>query len=153
MSSVPKRNVIYLLQEDERIFFADGDERLKCANVMTDNDIHYLVNTELLYKHLVHSGCANIAEKGAWFEPSFPGLNDSNVAGDVRPDGKKTFLFYARPHNQRNLFYFGVEIIQAAILKGILDTDQWNIVFVGKDLSPVKLVGDFIPTLMPPFSC
>jgi hypothetical protein len=149
MSSVAKRNIIYLLQEDERIFFADGDERLKCANVMTDNDIHYLVNTEMLYRHLVHSGCANIAANGAWFEPSFPGPNDRNVANDVRPGGKKTFLFYARPHNQRNLFYFGVEIIQSAILKGILDTNQWNIVFVGKDISPIKLAGDLIPTMMP----
>jgi len=74
-------------------------------------NIHYLVNTEMLYRHLVQSGCANIAEKGAWFEPSFPRLNDRMLPAMCAPTGRRRFLFLRPAQHQRNLFYFGVEII------------------------------------------
>jgi O-antigen biosynthesis protein len=91
----------------------------------------------LLFNHLVASGLANIADKGVWFEPAFPRdvyFPRPRVAG-----AKRKLLFYARPHNLRNLFYFGLEILEAALARGIIDLRQWDVVLVGKDIPKIRL--------------
>jgi hypothetical protein len=57
------------------------------------------------------------------------------------------FLFYARPNNQRNLYFRGIEVISDAMERGILDPGQWEIHFVGKDLTEFLLPGGVKPSL------
>ncbi len=136
LGSVRSENIVYLLQEDERMFYPHGDEHLRCSRVLAHPDIRFVINTRLLFDHLVASGLSNIATNGTWFEPSFPkevfqpGLRGENT--------KRSLMFYARPNNVRNLFYFGIEILEAAIARGIIDLQKWDIILVGKDIPKIR---------------
>ena len=143
MASVPHESIVYLLQEDERTFYAFGDDRVRCEAVMGSSDIRFVLNTRLLFDHLVASGLGNIAARGTYFEPAFP---REIFHPRTRPEaGKRTLVFYARPNNLRNLFYFGVEVLEDAIAKGVLDTDAWDIVFVGKDVPELVFSNGYVP--------
>lgn len=136
IASVRSDCVIYLLQEDERMFYPYGDEHLRCSRILSNPDIRFVVNTQLLFDHLVASGLPNVAARGTWFEPSFP---HSVFYPRERADGaKRTLMFYARPNNLRNLFYFGIEVIEAAVTRGIIDLQEWDVVLVGKDIPKLR---------------
>lgn len=140
--------LVYLLQEDERMFYPLGDDQLRCREVLADPDIHFVINTRLLFDHLTkdEQACANIAANGIWFEPSFPAF--SRDLSPRRPEDKKQFFFYARPHNARNLYWRGLETIGAAIEQNILDPENWDFNFVGKDLAPIELPRGVKPRLI-----
>ncbi|MFM0380144.1 hypothetical protein PQQ72_24360 [Paraburkholderia strydomiana] len=143
LPSVPHKSIIYLLQEDERMFYPYGDDRVKCEEILRHRDIRFLINTKLLFDHFVGDGLSNIAANGNWFEPAFP-------PAIYRPRqrasaAKKRFFFYARPNNVRNLFFLGIEVIERAITEKVLDPSEWEICFVGKDIPTVVFDGGFVP--------
>lgn len=144
LASVPAGSIVYLLQEDERMFYPFGDERLRCEAILRNDSIRFVVNSRLLFDHLVADGFSNIQERGLWFEPSFP----AKVFHPRRrePGDKRKFLFYARPNNLRNLFYLGIEVIEAAIARQILDPDEWEIILVGRDIPDLVFEGGHAPT-------
>lgn len=144
LPSVPRESIIYLLQEDERMFYPYGDDRVKCEEILSSKDIRFLINTKLLFEHLTNDGLSNIARNGAWFEPAFPGA--IYHPRKKATTGKKRFFFYARPHNVRNLFYLGIEVIERAIAQKVLDTEEWEICLVGKDIPAVVFDGGYVPT-------
>jgi O-antigen biosynthesis protein len=140
------KQIIYLLQEDERAFYPLGDEHLRCSNVFNNSDIKFIINTKLLYEHFVSEGFNNIKKNGLWFEPS---CTESLFFYDKQVEQKKkNFFFYARPNNFRNLFYLGLEVIDIAISKGILNPNKWNFFFVGKDLPNIKISNSYSPTII-----
>jgi hypothetical protein len=143
LASVPAASIIYLLQEDERMFYPFGDDRLRCEGILRNQELRFLVNTRLLFDHFVSEGFANIRERALWFEPSFP----ANVFHPRHAEGgsKHKFLFYARPNNLRNLFYLGIEVIDAAIAQQILNPDEWEIILVGKDIPDIVFEGGIVP--------
>ncbi|MDB5875008.1 MAG: hypothetical protein JWQ07_4450 [Ramlibacter sp.] len=137
MASVSHENIVYLLQEDERMFYPFGDDHLRCSRVLRDPQLRYAINTHLLFDHLVATGLDNVARNAIAFEPAFPPqvFQPRHSAGT----GKRTLMFYARPHNVRNLFYFGLEVIETAIARGVLDLEEWDVVFIGKDIPKIRL--------------
>ncbi|SEI92807.1 hypothetical protein SAMN05444746_10196 [Variovorax sp. OK212] len=144
LSSVPRTSIVYLLQEDERMFYPFGEERVQCEQVLRSEDIRFVVNTRLLFDHLVDNGLEQLKRNGLWFEPAFPKSlfqPRQNESG-----GKKRFFFYARPNNPRNLFHIGLDIIDQAINKGILDLAQWDVFLVGKDIPKVIFGDGYLPT-------
>lgn len=143
LPSVPHKSIIYLLQEDERMFYPYGDDRVKCEEILRNRDIRFLINTSLLFDHFVGGGLSNIAASGSWFEPAFP----STIYHPRKraSAAKKRFFFYARPNNVRNLFYLGIEVIEQAITEKVLDPSEWEICFVGKDIPAVMFDGGFVP--------
>ncbi len=144
--NIAEEKVIYLLQEDERMFYPIGDDYLRCEETLSSSQIRCVINSKLLYDHLVSQGFDNIRQSGLWFEPSFPKAHfypDSH-----RKDGKKNFLFYARPTNLRNLYYRGLEVIDQAIKRGVLHPDQWNFFFVGRDLAELSFARGCRPRIM-----
>ena len=143
MASVAHESVLYLLQEDERMFYPYGDERLRCAQVLDTNSIRYVVNTRLLYDHLVASGMEHLQKTGICFEPAFP-ASVFHPRPRAAP-AKRKFLFYARPNNLRNLFYFGVDVIEQAVRRSILDLEDWDIVLVGKDIPGLTFGDGYVP--------
>jgi hypothetical protein len=146
--SVPARQILYLLQEDERMFYPYGDLHLRCSEVLADPDLRFVVNSRLMFEHLVASGLDNIGRSGVWFEPAFP-LHSYHWPERVpAPTNKHHFLFYARPWNSRNLYVRGLQAIGAAIQDGVLDPDEWDMTFVGRDLTPIVLPRDVKPRLM-----
>lgn len=137
MGSVRHSNILYLLQEDERMFYPHGDEHLRCSNVLRNSQVQVAVNTRLLYDHLVGSGLADLARRATWFEPAFPPT--VFYPRLVEPGAKRTLMFYARPNNLRNLFYFGLELLETAIERGVVDLGEWDVVLVGKEIPKIRL--------------
>ncbi|WP_279477950.1 hypothetical protein [Aureimonas sp. SK2] len=142
LQSIADSRVIYLIQEDERMFYPFGDEGLLCAETMGHAGIAKVINSGLLHRHLVEAGL--IAEDVPFFEPAFP---ERIYHPEPGAGPKKTFFFYARPNNPRNLYTRGLEVIERAVVEGVLDPAAWEIVFVGKDLQPMTLAGSVQPTI------
>lgn len=144
LASVRGQYITYLLQEDERMFYPYGDEHLRCSQILGNTDIRFVINTKLLFDHLVASGLQNVATHGMWFEPSFP--HEVFRPRDRVAGRKRQLLFYARPNNVRNLFYFGLEVLEAAIARGMINLDEWDILLVGKDIPKIRFVsGHYTP--------
>ncbi|HUX82750.1 MAG TPA: hypothetical protein VMV35_07920 [Halothiobacillus sp.] len=144
LSGVRADKIIYLLQEDERMFYPLGDDWVKCSQVMSNDKITFVINTKLLYDHLVGEGFTNIPKNGFWFEPSFP-LEVYHSEAKSEGGGRKKFFFYARPNNPRNLFYLGIEVIDQALKNGVLDPEEWDILFVGSNIPDIELFGGVRP--------
>lgn len=144
LPNVPNDKIIYLLQEDERMFYPFGDDRFRCEAILRNRDIRFLINTKLLFDHFVQDGFDNMAAQAMWFEPAFPAQIFHPRANSQ--GGKRKFFFYARPNNPRNLFYLGIEVIEQAVLRQILDLDTWEIYLVGKDIPTVTFGDGYVPT-------
>ncbi|MFC7690677.1 hypothetical protein ACFQY5_14945 [Paeniroseomonas aquatica] len=139
----PPQRILYLLQEDERMFYPVGDEQLRCQEVMQDESLRFIVNTQALHDHLVQQGMRGVIAGGMAFEPAFP---DSIYHAAERPaEGRRRFFFYARPHHARNLFLRGLEAVTAAIERGVLRPEDWEFHFVGANLPPLLLPGNVQP--------
>ena len=146
IESIDEANIIYLLQEDERMFYPYGDDHLRCAEILNNSTIQFVVNSRLLYDYFVSEGLNNIRTNGLWFEPAF---YPSTFFLEDTPRGEKSnFFFYARPNNVRNLFYLGVEAISEAVSRGILDLNKWELYFVGKDLPNLRIGKSYSPRLI-----
>jgi O-antigen biosynthesis protein len=132
LTSVPAERVLYLLQEDERMFYEGGDKLLRCTQLLANDRMHVAVNTQGLLDHLVGSGLPHLARTARAFEPAFPPNVYSRRA--KAPGSKRRFMFYARPEHPRNIFYFGLEVLDRAVAQGVLDPDRWDIVLVGSHI-------------------
>lgn len=125
-----RKRFFYIIQEVETFFYNFGGEHLLCSQMMQDDDIDYIVNSKYLYdyfrqyeKHIVEHGC--------YFEPAFPeSLYKKNT---FTPKAKYKLFFYARPNNPRNLYSVGVYILNRAVERGILDTNEWEVYCVGQN--------------------
>jgi hypothetical protein len=137
LQAASPRQIVHLLQEDERMFHPHGDLHLLASEVLTTPGLRFAVNTRLLYEHFAAEGFGNIARDGVWFEPAFPlsCYHWEERATDTRQD----FFFYARPRHPRNLYLRGMEVLRAAIERRILDPDHWRISLLGRDLNKVML--------------
>ena len=128
LAAVSGSRILYVLQEDERMFYPGGDDHLRCSQLLQNDRVHVAVNTHGLMEHLVASGLPHLARTAMAFEPAFP----AHVYRSRRePSGKRKLLFYARPNHARNLFYFGLEVLDTAVARGIVDMAQWEILLVG----------------------
>jgi hypothetical protein len=143
LRSVNPNRIIYLLQEDERMFYPHGDEWLRCSEILADADIRIVVNSRLLYEHLTADGFGNLKTNAVWFEPAFPeSVYFREERGRVE---RRRFLFYARPNNLRNLFVRGVQAIAAAVEQELFSENDWDFYFAGKDIPPIMLPGNIKP--------
>jgi O-antigen biosynthesis protein len=132
-------SLVYLLQEDERMFYPHGDDRLRCEQLLQRRDLRLVINTQLLLQHFIAEGFTHFHTQARSFEPAFP---ERVFRPRPRSPGHRPrFVFYARPNNARNLFFLGLEVIDAAVSRGVLDPETWEIVFVGKDI-PDVVFGD-----------
>lgn len=131
------RNVIHVLQDDERMFYPHGDVHLMCTEVLATPGLRFAVNTRLLHEHFAAEGFDNVVRDGAWFEPAFP-LSCYRWE-DRADDGRQHFCFYARPSHPRNLYQRGLEAVSAAIERRILDPERWTFTFIGSGLADIEL--------------
>ena len=143
-ASVDPSNIIYLVQEDERRFYPEGDDSIRCAEILEDPRIACVVNSKPLFDYLFDGADAHV-HAPTWFDPAFPACLTPREAS---VPGKRSFIFYARPKNFRNLYYRGLEAVAAAIEAGYLDPERWDLYFIGRDLEPVSLPGGVRPKLI-----
>lgn len=145
LRAVRPDRILYLLQEDERMFYPAGDEQLRCREVMDDTRIRFIVNTAALRDHLMGEGLRGVVADSVAFEPAFP---EAIYHREPQPNhGKRRFFFYARPNNDRNLFLRGLEAVAAAIEQGVLPAQDWSYHFVGKDIPRILLPGGIQPEI------
>ena len=146
LGSVPRNRIIALVQEDERMFYPHGDDRLRCAETLSEPGFPTVVNTELLFRHLAggREALPNLEREGLWFEPAFP-----QIAKPTPRGGRRRLFFYARPHNLRNLFWRGIEALDLALAEGLFAPDQWDMYWVGHDLPDVRLARGVMPIRTP----
>jgi hypothetical protein len=153
LGTVDPRRIIALVQEDERMFYPHGDDRLYCSEILNHPDILTVVNTEGLFRHLTQGpeALANLARNGMYFEPAFPVVNDTPLR-QASSSRKRRLFFYARPHNLRNLFWRGIESMDEAAAQGIFPPERWELYWVGKELPQVQLGGGIVPIYKPPMA-
>jgi hypothetical protein len=145
LSSVNAARVLYLLQEDERMFYPHGDSRLRCAETLSEPNLRVLVSTRFLFDYLADGPdpLLRLRERGHWFEPAFPAFPRPET---VRPqNGNQNFFFYARPNNDQTLYWRGLEVIDAVMRDGLLPSREWNLHFVGRELPDMELPGGVRP--------
>jgi hypothetical protein len=144
-AATPSR-IVALVQEDERMFYPQGDERLRCAETLLHPGLATVVNTEMLFRHLLsgREPLANLAQDGIWFEPAFP------ARGEPRPKQRqRQFFFYARPNNDRNLFWRGIEALHAAVAEGLFPAEEWEMHWIGRDVPEITLPRGIVPRVRP----
>ena len=148
LGSVTPSRILQLLQEDERLFYPFGDERLRCAETLAESSARVLVNTKMLFDHLADGPASlpRLRERGDWFEPAFPAIPKRSEF-DANPEDKGNFFFYARPNSHRNLYWRGLDAIDTAMRTGILAPEEWNVHFVGRDLPQLELPGGVRPVV------
>lgn len=124
-------NVYHIIQEDELMFYQRGDDYLDCWNALNAPASKYIVNSHYLSN---------------WFKDTYPQIYKSSVVFDPvfskntakEFPQKKTYnlFFYARMTNPRNLFWFGMRVIDECFKNGILDPQEWSIFLAGDDSIP-----------------
>jgi O-antigen biosynthesis protein len=141
LNTVPAKRIVYLLQEDERMFYPFGDDHLACTSTMSAPFALVLVNSEILHKHLTEGGSAiqNQSSQYMYFEPAF---TYPPRRYEFTPERKQKLFFYARPHNPRNLYLTGLRLINQAVLNGVLDPKKWELHAVGKGLEELVFDND-----------
>ena len=122
----------YIIQEVETFFYNYCGERLLCEKVMQNQNIDFIINSHYLDEYFREND-PNIAKNSVYFEPAFSrNLFHSADRSDNQPaQGKHRMFFYGRPKNPRNLFNYGVSVLDKAIQRGIIDTNEWEICFAG----------------------
>jgi len=141
--AVPPARIVYMLGEDERMFYPTGDEHLLCAETLTDPEIFYAVNSEILFSHLRSEG---MAPGGVAFEPAFPSIAHYSER-QTAERGRRRFFFYARPNKLKNLYWRGVAAIASAVEEGVLEPKNWDFYFVGEDAPELVLPGGVRPRI------
>ena len=137
MRSVDPARIVYLVQEDERLFYPAGDEQLLCSEVLADARLRFVVNTTVLREHLAGTGLPGITERSVAFEPAFPtSLYHRESRGTEMP---RRLVFYARPNHPRNLFLRGIEVLSRAIERRVLDPADWEFWLLGTQLPRAAL--------------
>lgn len=124
-----KNRFFYIIQEVETFFYNFGSEHLMCAQMMNHQNIDYIINSKYLYDYFAEHN-PNIVNHGCYFEPAFP--LSLYKCKKFKEKEKFKLFFYARPNNPRNLYSFGVEMLEKAISIGILDTERWDVYCVGQ---------------------
>lgn len=130
-----RKRFFYVLQEVETYFYPHGDDHLLCTQIMNDKNIDFIINSHYLFTYFAEHH-SNIAENGQYFEPAFP--MSLYQPKPFRAKKRYKLFFYARPNNPRNLFHFGMSIIERCISAGIINTREWDIYCVGQDIPTIK---------------
>lgn len=133
-----RQRFFYIIQEVEPFFYNYGSERLMCEQIMDENNIDFIINSHYLRDYFAENK-PNIIRHGCYFEPAFPReLYGKRVFASRK---RYKLFFYARPNNPRNLYAVGVEFLQKAVNRGILDLSEWDVYCAGQDAPIISFAG------------
>lgn len=129
-----RKRFYYIIQEVETFFYPHGEDHYLCSRIMEDENIDYIINSKYLRDYF-EKNTPHIVENGVFFYPAF--AKDMYKASDFKEKEKYKLFFYARPNNPRNMFYYGLSLLDHAIETGVLDTDKWEICFAGQNIPKI----------------
>lgn len=147
LSSNITNRIFYIIQEEETFFYPYGDDHKWCHEIMMSDKIDFIVNSKLLYDYFCNNGYENIKKNGIYFEPAFSKKIYFADEDSFVQKKKYKLFFYGRPNNPRNLFYHGLELLDEAIMRGIIDTDLWDIYMAGGDFPEFKFSNGASPII------
>lgn len=129
-----RKRFFYIIQEVETFFYPHGEDHYLCTRIMEDENIDFIINSHYL-KEYFEAFSPNIVKHGVFFHPAF----DQNMyhTGEFKQKDKYKLFFYARPNNPRNMFYYGLSLLDYAIQTGVLDTEEWEIFCAGQDIPKI----------------
>lgn len=129
-----RQRFYYIIQEVETFFYPHGEDHYLCSRIMEDQNIDFIINSSYLRDYFEIS-TPNIINNGTFFYPAFAqGMYKANIFENKE---KYKLFFYARPNNPRNMFYYGLELLDYAIQTGVLDTEEWDIYCAGQDIPKI----------------
>lgn len=138
--TIMHKKFFYIIQEVETFFYNFGSEHLLCSQVMNQKNIDFIINSRYLYDYFSEYN-KNIVNNGCYFEPAFPQRLYKCKSFEHKNHYK--LFFYARPNNPRNLYSFGVEMLDKAISMDILDTCCWDIYCVGQNAPEITFCNGY----------
>ncbi|MDR0931759.1 MAG: hypothetical protein LBM70_01895 [Victivallales bacterium] len=125
------RKIYYLIQEAETFFYPYGEDHLYCSRLLNKSkNLCFIVNSHWLWDYFKKS-FPNVTTHGVYFEPAFPPFLYHPSMEQNKT--KHRLFFYSRPTRPRNLYYFGLEVLDMALKRRIIDPSKWEIVFAGDD--------------------
>ena len=137
------QRIIYLLQEDERNLPHSKQNNVLCDQIMRSAEVQFVIKTRQLYDHFVSEGYENMRNHGVSFEPSFSDTFFFREEKELA--ARKIFLFHAE---NKELLTRGVDAINMAISKGVLDLVAWDYYFVGhKSNQVIRLGNSYVPSI------
>jgi O-antigen biosynthesis protein len=140
-----RERFFYLIQEVETFFYPYGIDHFLATQIFESKHIDFIVNSKYLFRYFEKHN-KNIADNGIYFEPAFSNevfYPQKNRSDNSTP--KHKLFFYARPNHPRNLYSYGLNILNSAITLGIIDTNQWEIIFAGQDTPKVIFDNGYHP--------
>ena len=136
-----RKRFFYIVQEVETFFYNHGGEHFLCNQIMQNENIDFIINSHYLYEYFQGHESFMIRQ-GVFFEPAFP-LSIYKAKSFTKKDKYRLF-FYARPNNPRNMFNYGIQMLDAAIAHGIIDTRVWEICCAGQPVGRIKFSNGYI---------
>ncbi len=130
-----RKRFFYIIQEVETYFYPHGGEHYLCSQVMKDENIDFIINSHFLNEYFENNE-PNITDNGTYFEPAFPITQYKPQLFEKK--SKYNLFFYARPNNPRNLFSYGVRLLEKAISSGIINTNEWDIYCAGQQIPELR---------------
>jgi hypothetical protein len=130
----------YIIQEVETFFYSHNDEHYFCSKMMQKNNIDYIVNSKYLFDYF-RDNTPNIVENGIYFIPAFS--KKLYQPNSFTKKNKYSLFFYSRPNNPRNLFNYGIYLLNKGFEKGILDPNDWDIYLVGQNTPEITFCNGY----------
>lgn len=135
--------VFYIVQETEVFFYPYGDMRLWCSRQLNCPDIFYIVNSHWLWDYFKNRYPSTVCANGTWFEPAFPRfLYYPRLSA---ASGRHKLFFSTAPNRSRSLFFTGLKVLEEAVLRGIIDSNQWDICIGGDAYDNMVFPGGMRP--------
>lgn len=135
-----RRRFYYIIQEVETFFYPHGEDHYLCSKIMQDSNIDFIINSHYLNDYFAKNE-PNIVKNGVFFHPAFPeGMYKANK---FTKEGKYKLFFYARPNNPRNMFYYGLQLLDYAIQTGVLNTEEWDIYCAGQAIPEITFCNGY----------
>ena len=142
----PDKKFFYIIQEVETLFYPHGQEHYLCSRLLKSDNIVYIINSKYLYDYYV-TNVPKVAENGIYFKPAFSEKLYKRTDFEKQQERYKMF-FYARPNNPRNMYGYGLKLINLAVERGIIDTEKWEICFAGSELEDMEFSNGVKPVNM-----
>jgi len=79
IGSINEKNVIYLLQYDERKLCQSIETSTQCTDIFRNNGIRFIVSSRNLYDQLLADGFANIQQQGSCYDPPAETNNTDDI--------------------------------------------------------------------------
>jgi hypothetical protein len=150
LAGVRADRVIQVVEDDERERYGLGDDRLGCAETLSDPNQRLLIYGHTLFTELSEGKdpLPGLAARAAWFEPAFPAALYHDDPSRRGGSEKRSFLLCVDSPSSERLYGRALKAVAQALEDGTLNDVEWRFTFLGSGLEPIRLPGAGVPTIL-----